>query len=106
MNAPVKLKAKEIDFKSLMIGFLLAAVLFLGIGAYAGSGTQDVRIVGVSTYDNLRVKIERIDSSAEMKVNIHNVGSSLKVPVRIEEIRYNLEVPVKIEDQPIEVKTR
>ncbi len=96
MNTNVKVKAKEIDFKSLLIGFLLAAVLFLSLGAIPGSGTQDVRIVGVNTYDNLRVKIEKVNSSAEMRIKIEDVNSSIKVPVKLAEVAWNLEVPVKI----------
>ncbi len=67
----MKIKSKEIDLKSLIIGFLLATVVFLALGA--SSGTQDVRIVGISTYDNLRIKVEKIDSSVELPVKINDV---------------------------------
>ena len=87
----MKIKSKEIDLKSLIIGFLLATVLFLTLGA--GSGTQDVRIVGISTYDNLRIKIEKIDSSVEL-------------PVKINDVKYSFEMPVTIKDQPIDVKVK
>ncbi len=58
MNANVQIKSREIDFKSLIIGFLLATVLFLSLGAYSSSGTQDVSIVGVNTQDTLYVQIQ------------------------------------------------
>jgi len=74
----MKVKAKEIDFKSLIIGFLLAAVVFLVLGA--SSGTRDVRIVAVS--------------------------SSIEVPVKIVDVGYRVKIPVEIKDQPIIVKTR
>ncbi|MCP5050508.1 MAG: hypothetical protein GY940_25310 [bacterium] len=96
MNAHVthvKVKSKEIDFKSLIIGFLLATVLFLTLGAYPGSGTQDVRIVGVYT-------------SNKLNVSIREVNSSLEVPVKLKRVDSSIRVPVKIENQPIEVKTR
>ncbi len=52
---------KTIDFKSLLIGFLLATIIFLAIGA--ASGTQNVRIVGIdsnfSDWDPIKVKVER-----------------------------------------------
>jgi hypothetical protein len=87
----MKIKSKEIDIKSFIIGFLLAAVVFLVLGA--GSGTQDVRIVGISTYDNLRIKIEKIDSSVEL-------------PVKINDVKYSFEIPVTIKGQPIDVKVK
>lgn len=87
----MKIKSKEIDLKSLIIGFLLATVVFLALGA--SSGTQDVRIVGISTYDNLRIKIEKIDSSVEL-------------PVKINDVKYSFEMPVTIKDQPIDVKVK
>ena len=87
----MKIKSKEIDLKSLIIGFLLATVVFLTLGA--GSGTQDVRIVGISTYDNLRIKVEKIDSSVEL-------------PVKINDVKYSFEMPVTIKDQPIDVKVK
>jgi hypothetical protein len=89
----MKVISKEIDLKSLIIGFLLAAVLFLTLGAGGSSGTQDVRIVGVSTYDALRIKID-------------DVNSSVEVPVKITEVKYAVEIPVKIEDQPINVRIK
>jgi hypothetical protein len=98
------LKAKEIDVKSLIIGFLLAIVLFLTLGS--ASGTQDVRIVGISTYDDLGVKIEDIKSSLEFPVEIKDVNSNLQFPVKIVEFKYFMEIPeipVKIKDQPIDV---
>jgi hypothetical protein len=90
-GAKMKIKSKEIDLKSFIIGFLLAAVVFLVLGA--GSGTQDVRIVGISTYDNLRIKIEKIDSSVEL-------------PVKINDVKYSFEIPVTIKGQPIDVKVK
>ena len=81
----IKLNVKEIDFKSFLIGFLLAAVVFLSLGS--SSGTQDVRIVGVSlsSYDNLPVKIMDIQSNVEF-------------PVKIVDVKYSVEVPVKIKN--------
>ena len=50
---------KTIDFKSLLIGFLLASTLFFAIGATGG--TQDVRIVGVdksfTNWEALKVEV-------------------------------------------------
>jgi hypothetical protein len=100
----VKVNVKEIDLKSLLIGFLLAAVLFLTLGA--GSGTQDVRIVGVSTYDNLRVHLEKISSSEQIPVKLEEIKYNMEIPVRLEEIKYNMEIPVKIENQPIDVRVK
>ena len=116
----VSLKAKEIDIKSLIIGFLLATVLFLTLGS--ASGTQDVRIVGISTYDDLKVKmddtlkvkmddtlkvrIEDIKSSLELPVEIKAVEWNLAIPVKIEEVNNSIVVPVKINDQPIDVKIK
>ena len=74
----MKVKAKEIDLRSLIIGFLLATVLFMFLAA--GSGTQDVRIVAAS--------------------------SSIEVPVKIADVGYRVKIPVEIKDQPITVKTR
>jgi len=52
---------KTIDLKSLLIGFLLATTLMLGIGAT--STTQDVRIVGVdksfSDWDAIKVELSK-----------------------------------------------
>ena len=52
---------KNLDFKSFIIGFLLATVLLLGIGA--SSKTVDVRIVGVdkhyADWDPLVVQIKK-----------------------------------------------
>ncbi|MCP4156878.1 MAG: hypothetical protein GY757_54705, partial [bacterium] len=69
-------KLKEIDFKSLLIGFLLAAVFFLTIGA--SSGTRDVRIVGINTYDDLRVSVEKINTR-DIPVKITDVDSSAEL---------------------------
>jgi len=81
----IKFNVKEIDFKSFLIGFLLAAVVFLSLGS--SSGTQDVRIVGVSmsSYDHIPVKIEDIKSNVEF-------------PVKLVDVKYSLEVPVKIKN--------
>lgn len=77
----MKITAKEIDFKSLIIGFLLAAVIFLLMGASpASSGTRDVRIVGIS--------------------------SSVEIPVKINDVGYSVKIPVEIKNQPIEIKTK
>ena len=52
---------KEIDIKSLLIGFLLAATILLAMGA--ASGTQNVRIVGVdknfTDWDAIKVETAR-----------------------------------------------
>jgi hypothetical protein len=98
------LKLKEIDVKSLIIGFLMAVVLFLTLGS--SSGTQDVRIVGISTYDDLKVKIEDIKSSLELPVEIKAVEWNLEIPVKIEEVKNSIELPVKINGQPIDVKIK
>ena len=108
----VSLKAKEIDVKSLIIGFLLAVVFFLTLGS--ASGTQDVRIVGISTYDDLnvkmkdilKVKIEDVNSSLEVPVEIKDIEYNLKFPVNIEEVKSSIKIPVKIDDQPIEVRIK
>jgi hypothetical protein len=98
------LKTREIDLKSLMIGFLLAVVLFLTLGS--GSGTQDVRIVDISTTDELRVKLEDIKSSLAIPVEIKDVEYDVQVPVKLVEIKYSMEVPVTIKDQPVEVRIK
>jgi hypothetical protein len=106
------LKLKEIDVKSLIIGFLMAVVLFLTLGS--SSGTQDVLIVGISTYDDLKVKIEDIlkvkiediKSSLELPVEIKAVEWTLEIPVKIEEVKNSIELPVKINGQPIDVKIK
>lgn len=106
MTVPLKVTSKEIDFKSLLIGILLATVVFLGIGAYSGSGTQDVRIVGIYTRDTLPVKIEKIDAYTTLPVKIEKIDSDITIPVSIADVKYSMEIPVKIMDQPIEVKQR
>ena len=58
-------KIRTIDFKSFLIGFLLAVVLFLALGA--GTGVQDIRIVGIDTYDAMRLKIENQPIRVEVK---------------------------------------
>lgn len=88
-------KKAEIDLKSLIIGFLLATVLFLSLGAGYNS-TQDVRIVGINTYDQLKVKVMDIDSSRELPVKIMDVYSSLEIPVKIVNTKWGLTIPVKI----------
>ena len=94
-----KTNAKEIDIKSLIIGFLLAVVVFLTLGSAAGtSGTQDVRIVDISTYDSLKVKIEDINSSLEFPVEIKDVKYNTEIPVKIVDVKYSLEIPVKIKN--------
>lgn len=98
------LKAREIDIKSLIIGFLLAVVFFLTLGS--ASGTQDVRIVGISTYDDLNVKIEEIKSSLELPVEIKDAEYNLEIPVKIVGVKYSTEIPVKIEGQPIDVRIK
>ena len=54
-------RIKTIDFKSLLIGFLLAVTLFLAMGATGG--TQNVRIVGVdksfTDWDALKVEVQK-----------------------------------------------
>ena len=90
-------KKAEIDIKSLLIGFLLATVLFLSLGA-GYSGTQDVRIVGINTYDKMKVSIEKINTSGELPVEIADVSSSVEVPVKIMGTKYNTPVPVKIKE--------
>ncbi|MCP4213412.1 MAG: hypothetical protein GY765_02095 [bacterium] len=101
----VQVKAKEIDFKSLLIGFLLATVVFLLMGAGYGD-TQDVRIVGVSTYDELKVKVESISSSTTMPVKVERFDSSLELPVVITGTKYNETIPVHIAKQPVLVEVR
>ncbi len=71
----------KIDLKSFLIGFLLAAVAFLFVGA--GNGVQEVKIVGISTYDSLSIKID-------------DVSSSVEVPIKLNDISYSIEFPVKI----------
>ena len=52
---------KDIDLKSLIIGFLLVATLMLSIGAK--SGTQDIRIVGIdkhfADWDAIKAEIDK-----------------------------------------------
>ena len=52
---------KQLDFKSLVIGFLLASVAWLAMGNR--SSTLDVRIVGVkksySDWDELKVELSK-----------------------------------------------
>lgn len=108
MSVNMKIKNKEIDFKSLLIGFLLATVVFLSLGAYSG-GTQDVRIVGISTSNKLPVSIEQVASYAgfpTVPVKLEAVNSSVEVPVEIKDIGYSVEMKVKVVDQPIRVEQR
>jgi len=49
-------KIKEIDFRSFLIGFMLAVLLLLTLGGTGG--VQDIRIVGIDTYDAMRLKLE------------------------------------------------
>lgn len=71
--------AKIIDLKSFIIGFLLALVVMLLIGAGTGTGVQEVRIVGISSREALPVKL----------------GDST-VKVELTDIRYNVELPVVV----------
>jgi hypothetical protein len=52
---------KQLDFKSLLIGFFLASTLWLAMGNR--SSTLDVRIVGVkksySDWDELKVELSK-----------------------------------------------
>lgn len=79
-----KEKKKEIDVKSLIIGFLLATVVFLLLGS--GSNVQDVRIVGTGY------------SSFKLPVTIVDVETSNELPIRLEETNSSLRIPVKLVD--------
>lgn len=82
---------KEIDFKSMVIGFLLAVVLFLLIGAAPGSdGVQEVRIVN-SDWSAVPVKLEGVRNIIPVK--IESVGDEL--PVKLEEVKYGLVLDVR-----------
>ncbi len=56
----------QIDLKSLLIGFLMATVLFLLLGA-GYNRVQEVKIVGFDTYDSLRVDIQNQPIKIENK---------------------------------------
>lgn len=79
-----KEKKNEIDVKSLIIGFLLATVVFLLLGS--GSNVQDVRIVGTGY------------SSFKLPVTIVDVETSNELPIRLEETNSSLRIPVKLVD--------
>ncbi len=93
----MKKKLQDIDFKSFIIGFLLAAVVFLSVAAAAGSGTQDVRIVDIDTYDTLRVKLDEV-GSVTVPVKIEGINYSLELPVKIEGIDSSVKLPVRIRE--------
>lgn len=73
--------SKAIDMKSFIIGFLLAVVAFLVLGA--SNGTQDVRIVGIKTFDNMHVSIDGVDKFLRIPVSIKDVSSSAEMSVHI-----------------------
>lgn len=68
---------KTVDAKSFLIGFLLALVLVLLMGAGSSSDVQDVRIVGVSGYP-LPVELK---SSSPMEVELVDFKYGLELPV-------------------------
>ncbi|MCP4154858.1 MAG: hypothetical protein GY757_44460, partial [bacterium] len=63
----------------------------------ASSGTRDVRIVGINTYDDLRVSVEKINTR-DIPVKITDVDSSAELKVIINGTKYNDPIPVKIKE--------
>ena len=88
---------KEIDLKSLIIGFLLAAVAFSLLGS--GAAVQDVRIVGTGYSSfKLPVTIVDVETGDELSVKLENVNSSLRIPVKLVDIDTYDELNVKVKD--------
>lgn len=69
----------RIDGKSFVIGFLLALVIMLLLGAGSSAGTMDVRIVGISGHDRLPVIIE----NSRLEIELTKVGYGVEIPVVI-----------------------
>ncbi|MCK4763384.1 MAG: hypothetical protein KAW12_14390 [Candidatus Aminicenantes bacterium] len=90
-------KIKEIDLKSLLIGFLLATLAFVLLGS--GSSVQDVRIVGTG-YSSFQVpvKIVAVSTGDELPVKIEAVDYSLKIPVKLVDIDTYDELNVRVKD--------
>lgn len=108
MNINVKVKNKEIDFKSVLIGFLLATVVFLSLGSGYG-GTQNVRIIGVDSNTLLPVNVKEVYRHISMPtvpVKVESLNTSLEFPVKINDVGYSAELKVKVVDQPIRVQQR
>lgn len=89
-------KMAAIDFKSFLFGFLLAGIVFLALGA--GSGVQEVRLVGISTHDALSISIDGMNSSLKIPIQLRDVDSSVELPVSIEDVDSSAEFKVKLKD--------
>lgn len=90
-------KIKEIDLKSLIIGFLLATLAFMLLGS--GSSVQDVRIVGTGYSSfQLPVKIVEVRTSDELPVKIEAIDYSVKIPVKLVDIDTYDELNVRVKD--------
>jgi tetrahydromethanopterin S-methyltransferase subunit G len=90
-------KKREIDLKSLIIGFLLATVTFLLFGS--GANVQDVRIVGAGYSSfKLPVTIVDVETSNELRIRLEEVNSSLRIPVKLVDIDTYDELNVRVKD--------
>ncbi len=83
------LKGKEIDFKSMVIGFLLAMVMMLLMGAGPSapppmSGPLDVRIVDIETRDSMQVKLEGVDRYSPLAVQIKDQTVKVRVENKVD----------------------
>lgn len=50
------------------------------------NNTLDVRIVDISTYDELNVNLKSVDTYDEVKVNINSIDTSDELDVNIDEV--------------------
>ncbi len=62
------------------------------------SGTLDVRIVDINTYDMLKVNLADISTSDKLDINLAKVSTSDKLNIRVKEIETQDELPVNIDE--------
>lgn len=68
---------KTLDGKSFLIGFMLAVIIALVLGAKAEPGVQEVRVVGFSGSDRLPVSL----SDTTLKIELVDVKYGIELPV-------------------------
>ena len=90
-------KKNAIDVKSLIIGFLSAAVIFLLLGS--GTTVQDVRIVGTG-YSSFKIPVTIVDveTSDELPIRLEEANSSLRIPVKLVDIDTYDELNVRVKN--------
>ncbi len=72
---------RALDTKSFLIGFLLALVIVLLLGAGTSPAVQEVRVVGFSGHDCLPVTVK----DGSLKVELVDVKYGVELPVLLKE---------------------